>query len=137
MVSPPHEEAGRGLVETARAEIGPRVGLAILIAFFTIACCLSLAVVADYQSYVRYDGNRLGYAIATAAAFYLVSLPFVFTRFNFGYFVGFNFFTMVLGFLWLGRFSSFHYDHGLAAISAAASAVLFLLPAVLDRKSVV
>jgi hypothetical protein len=131
MVSPPHEEAGRGLVETARPGIGPRVGLAALIAFFTIACCLSLAVGADYQSYIRYDGDRLGYAIASAAAFYFVSLPFVFTRFSFGYFVGFNFFTMVLGFLWLGSFSSLHYDHGLAAISAAASAVLFLLPAVL------
>ena len=132
MVSPPHEEAGRGLVETARPGIGPRVGLAALIAFFTIACCLSLAVGRGLS--VLHAGTTAT-ALATrsraAAAFYFVSLPFVFTRFSFGYFVGFNFFTMVLGFLWLSSFSKLHYDHGLAAISAAASAVLFLLPALL------
>src|SRR5258708_4848280 len=38
---------------------------------------------------------------------------------------------MALGFLWFSSFSKFHYDQKLAAISAAASAILFLLPAVL------
>jgi hypothetical protein len=38
---------------------------------------------------------------------------------------------MVLGFLWLTRFTQFHYDTNLAAASAAASAILFLLPALL------
>ena len=65
------------------------------------------------------------------APFYLFSFAFVFARFSFGYFVGFSFYTMILGFLWLNNFSQFHYDHRLAAISAAASAVLFLLPALL------
>ena len=125
------EQAAPGIVEHLRAAISPRLGLAILIAFFTIACCVSLIRVADYQSTILYDGNRLAYAVMSAAAFYLVSFLFVFARFSFGYFIGFQFYTMVLGFLWLGSFSKFHYDQKLAAMSAAASAVLFLLPAVL------
>ena len=43
--------------------------------------------------------------------------------------VGFSLFTMVLGFLWLNSFSKFNYDHRLAGVSAATSALLFLLPA--------
>ncbi|XSC45910.1 hypothetical protein ACF1BQ_007885 [Bradyrhizobium sp. RDT10] len=38
---------------------------------------------------------------------------------------------MLLGFVWLNCFSKFSYDHTLAGFSAAASAVLFLLPALL------
>jgi hypothetical protein len=55
----------------------------------------------------------------------------VFARFSFGYFLGFNLFTMMLGFIWLNCFSKFNYDHRLAGLSAAASAALFLLPALL------
>ena len=36
---------------------------------------------------------------------------------------------MILGYLWLNSFTDLHYDHRLAAFSAAASAVAFLLPA--------
>lgn len=64
-------------------------------------------------------------------AFSIIALPFVFARFSFGYFVGFNLYSMLLGFIWLNCFSQFNYDHALAGFSAAASAVLFLLPALL------
>ena len=60
-------------------------------------------------------------------AFSTVSLLFIFARFSFGYFIGFSLFTMVLGFIWLNTFSKFNYDHRLAGLSAAVSAVLFLL----------
>ena len=73
----------------------------------------------------------LYYAIVAVLAFSTVSLLFVFARFSFGYFIGFSLFTMVLGFIWLNSFSKFNYDHRLAGLSAAASAVLFLLPALL------
>lgn len=126
-----HETADPGIIEPARAWISPRLGLSVLIAVLTIMCCISLVVVADYQTYLVYDSNRLGYAVTAAAAFYLVSLLFVFARFSFGYFIGLHFYAMVLGFIWLSSFSKFHYDQKLAAISAAASALLFLLPAVL------
>ena len=128
---PLREQAGPGIVEHVRAAINPRLGLSVLIALFAIASCESLIKVADYQSTMLYDGSRLAYAVPSVAAFYLVSFLFVFARFSFGYFVGFHFYTMVLGFLWLNSFSKFHYDHQLAAISAAASAMLFLLPALL------
>ena len=71
------------------------------------------------------------YAIAAVLAFSTVSLLFIFARFSFGYFIGFSLFTMVLGFIWLNTFSKFNYDHRLAGLSAAVSAVLFLLPALL------
>jgi hypothetical protein len=125
------EQADPGIVGQIRAAIDPRLDLSILIALFTIACCVSLIKVADYQSSILYDGSRLAYAVTSVAAFYLVSFLFVFARFSFGYFIGFHFYSTVLGFLWLSSFSKFHYDHKLAALSAAASAVLFLLPAML------
>jgi hypothetical protein len=126
-----HEKADPGLIGSAGPAIGPRLGLSILIALFTIACCISLVVVANYQHYMSYYSDRLAYAVVSAAAFYLVSFLFVLARFSFGYFVGFHFYAMALGFLWFSSFSKFHYDQKLAAISAAASAILFLLPAVL------
>jgi hypothetical protein len=129
MMPPLHEEA-------ARAGMIPRLGLAILIAFFTVAYCGSLVVITDYQSYILFDSSRLAYAAMAAAAFYLVSFLFVFARFSFGYFVGFSLFTMALGFLWLSSFSKFHYNQSLAAISMAVSALLFLLPALLIRAPV-
>jgi hypothetical protein len=63
------------------------------------------------------------------AAFAVVALLFTIARFSFGYFVGFYFYTMVLGYLWLSSFTDLIYDHQLARFSAAASAVAFLLPA--------
>ena len=87
--------------------------------------------VADCQWYILFDASRLQYAIIVVLAFSIISLIFVFARFSVGYFVGFNLFTMLLGFIWLNCFSKFTYDHTLAGFSAAASAVLFLLPALL------
>ena len=48
--------------------------------------------------------------------------------FSFGYALGFYFYTMVLGYLWLVEFSRFHYDHTLAIASALVSALAFLAP---------
>jgi hypothetical protein len=55
----------------------------------------------------------------------------MFARFSFGYFVGFYFYTMILGYLWLNCFSQFNYSHPIAGASAAVSAIVFLLAAVL------
>ena len=78
-----------------------------------------------------YEAAQVNYAIAAVGVFSTVSLLFIFGRFSFGYFVGFSLFTMILGFLWLNNFSKFNYDHRLAGVSAAVSALLFLLPALL------
>jgi hypothetical protein len=118
-----------GVMERIRIASGSRLCLLTLICVHIVICCISLAQVAEWQSYMLYDRARLPHAIATVATFSTVSLLFVLNRFSFGYFIGFSLFSMVLGFLWLNVFSKFNYDHRLAGISAAASAALFLLAA--------
>jgi hypothetical protein len=110
-----------------------RIGLALLICIFIIVCCISFRMGHPYyrESYILYDEARLPWALAAIAAFALVAPLFVFARFSFGYFSGFYFYSMILGYLWLNSFSKFQYDHTRAAVSAAVSAVTFLLPAML------
>jgi hypothetical protein len=127
-----HSSAGKrapDIMERIRRASGSRSGIFALMCLHIVTCCISLAQVARWQSYMLYDPDRLYYAIAAVLAFSTVSLLFVFARFSFGYFIGFSLFTMVLGFLWLNTFSKYDYDHRLAGLSAAASAALFLLPA--------
>jgi len=119
------------IMERIRLASGSRFGLCVLVALHIIICCTSLIQVAHWQSYMLYDAARLTYAIAAVLAFSTVSLLFIFARFSFGYFIGFSLFTMVLGFIWLNAFSKFDYDHRLAGLSAAASTMLFLFPALL------
>jgi hypothetical protein len=76
-----------------------------------------------------FDETRLYAAALNIAPFALVSILFTFSRFSFGYVLGFYFYTMILGYLWLVEFSRFHYDHVLAIVSAFASALAFLVPA--------
>jgi hypothetical protein len=118
-------------MERIRLASGSRFTLFALVCFHIVICCFSLVKVAEWQSYMLYDAALLRYAIAAVLAFSSVSLLFVFVPFSFGYFIGFGLYTMVLGFIWLNAFSKFSYDHWLAGLSAASSAVLFLLPAVL------
>lgn len=108
-----------------------RLRLAILILFHTVVCCVSLVYVAQYEFmfHIFYDPARLAGAIAVVAAFAVVSYLFIIADFSFGYFLGFYFYTMVLGYLWLNCFSDLNYDHRLSGLSAAASAIAFLLPA--------
>jgi hypothetical protein len=123
-----------------RSAEGP-FGLAILICFHIVICCVSLVCVSNFKNssgyfnpatfHIFYDPARLLEAVAVIAAFSLVSLAFVFARFSFGYIIGFYLYTMVLGYLWLNLFSDLNYDHRLAGLSAAISAVAFLLPTLL------
>lgn len=115
-----------------------RFRLGLLIGIHIIVCCVSLVLVAycriptdlkPDKFHIYFDPSRWYVAAATVAAFAVVALLFVRARFSFGYFVGFYFFTMVLGYLWLNCFSGRNYDHWIGALSAAVSAVVFLLPA--------
>ncbi|MEA2884589.1 MAG: hypothetical protein QOH32_3845 [Bradyrhizobium sp.] len=113
--------------------------LALLVCFHVVVCCLSLAYAADRQYgvvdpstfHLFYDRARLPGALVTVAAFALLGSVFAFGKFSFGYFAGFYLYTMLLGYLWLNFFTDLKYDHRLAGISAFASAIAFLLPAVL------
>src|SRR5262249_21391263 len=49
--------------------------------------------------------------------------------FSFGYVVGFGLYTVVLGYLWLAKFSQLDYDHTLGAFSVLVSGLAFLVPA--------
>ncbi len=118
---------------------GPgRLGLAFLICLHIVTCCASLVYIANFEApkifvpaafHVFYDPARWYVAAIVVAAFALVSSTFIISRFSFGYFVGFYLYAMLLGYLWVNSFSDFQYDHRLAGLSAAASAVAFLLPA--------
>jgi hypothetical protein len=121
-----------------RQLIAERIRIACLMFLHTVICCSSLVYLADGKFQVSfnpatfhifYDAAGLPNALTAVAAFALVSVAFCFARFSFGYVVGFYFYTMISGYLWLNCFTDFNYDHRLAGISAAASAVTFLLPA--------
>jgi hypothetical protein len=117
-----------------------RFAIAVLICFHIVVCCVSLIHVANskhanlpdpWSAYFIYDPARLAGATVVIAAFALVAVFFIFSNFSFGYFAGFYLYTMVLGYLWLSRFTDLDYDHRLAGFSAAASMIAFLLPALL------
>ena len=109
-----------------------RIGPAYLLCFHIVTCCLSLIIVAEfYAAYdiVRFDPTRLYAATLNIAPFALVAILFTFSRFSFGYVLGFNFYTIILGYLWIIAFSKFPYDHTIGAASAFFSALAFLVPA--------
>lgn len=115
-----------------------RLSLALLIAFHIVICCISLIQLANNDHPVSFhpptfhlffDAGRLHVVIPIIAAFSAVAALFVFSGFSFGFFTGFYLYTMVLGYLWLNCFTDLTYDHRLAGISAAVSAITFLVPA--------
>ena len=123
---------------TDRAVTAERIRIACLICLHTVICCVSLVYVADATFQVSvdpapfhifFDPARLHIAVAAVAAFALLSIAFCFARFSFGYAVGFYFYTMISGYLWLNCFTDLNYDHTPSALSAAVSAVTFLVPA--------
>lgn len=113
--------------------LGSKPALAILVLLHSAVACLSLIKIAAFQSYIHFSDERLWLAVTVAAAFSVVSLLFVAARFSFGYFAGFYFYTMILGFLWIDVFSEYSYPRLLAGFSAAASLVLLLLPMLFIR----
>lgn len=126
-------------------QLRARVRLALLICAHIVICCVSLVQVAHYRVpiafdpttfHIFYDSARLHIAVTVVAAFALVALFFVFADFSFGYLVGFYFYTMILSYLWLNCFTDLNYDHRWAGLSAAASAVAFLLPALWIRSPI-
>ncbi|MCP1831678.1 hypothetical protein J2R76_000106 [Bradyrhizobium sp. USDA 4532] len=107
-----------------------RIILLGLLTIHIVATCVSLVYTSHYhpELFIRFDPQRLPIAVLIVAAFSLVGLFFLFSRFSFGYLIGFYLYTMIVGFLFLNVFTIQNYDHHLAATSAIASAILFLLP---------
>src|SRR5450755_1836197 len=105
--------------------------LGLLIGCHIVTCCVSLAYLSYhyFNFYFFYDPKLLAGALVVVAAFATLTYGFLRAPFTFGYLLGFYFYTMVLGYLWLNCFSEFKYDHRLSGLSAAASIIAFLIPA--------
>jgi len=107
-----------------------RFGLVPLLCLYIAMCCVSLALIASsYADVVAFDSHHLLTPLLLVAGFSIIALLFAIAPFSFGYFLGFYFYTMILGYLWLVGFSRLSYDHSLATISIFLSALMFLVPA--------
>jgi hypothetical protein len=119
-------------VETKDAFARPRFryGLIPLLCLYIVTCCISLAFVAiSFSDVVAFDDHHLFAPLLIVACFSIVAILFAIARFSFGYFLGFYFYTMILGYLWLIEFSKTSYNHSLAIVSIFLSALAFLAPA--------
>ncbi|MDA9519255.1 hypothetical protein XI06_02555 [Bradyrhizobium sp. CCBAU 11434] len=107
--------------------------IAILAYACSATCCLSLACVSLLypEFHIRYFSGALWLATAITVLFACTSCLFGLARFSLGYAIGFYLYVMILGYLWLNSFSDLPYNHAVTGLSAAASALSFLLPALL------
>jgi hypothetical protein len=104
--------------------------LLLLCAAHLVVSCLSLIYATDtFPGVVAFDRQHLFAAILGVTAFAPVAVLFAASHFSFGYFVGFYFYTMILGYLWYVNFSLLSYNHQLAVVSIFLSALAFLAPA--------
>lgn len=97
--------------------------LAVLLVLCPAVSCMSLASVGI--------GNQHAHLLNAIAGSFLMAgfVPlFLWARFSFGYFVGFSFYGMITGFIWITYFSGLKYDYVQARLSAIASLLMFLLP---------
>ena len=82
------------------------LGLIPLLCLHIVTCCVSLAFVASsYPDVVAFDSRHLFAALLIVIPFSVVAILFTIAPFSFGYFLGFYFYTMILGYLWLIEFS--------------------------------
>jgi hypothetical protein len=106
-----------------------RLRLALLLCLHIVTCCASLVCVAtSYPDLIAFDSVHLSSALLIVAAFSTVAIFFTIARFSFGYILGFYFYTMILGYLWVIKFSKLSYNHTLATVSIFLSAIAFLAP---------
>ena len=122
-----------GIISDLRAYLDSKAGLTTLVLLHSAVTCLSLIEVATFQLSIDFNPRRLWIAVIVATGFSIFSLLFVSARFCFGYFVGFYFYTMILGFLWIDVFSAYSYPRLLAGVSAALALLLFLMPMLFVR----
>jgi hypothetical protein len=105
---------------------------------YVILMCASLAVVAlIYPTFhIEFDVDRITAPMWFVLLVAAVGMLFAVARFSFGYAVSFYIYSVVLGFIWLSYFTNFEYDHDVARISALASLVAFMLPALFIRSAI-
>lgn len=108
-----------------------QLGLIVLNCVYVAACCLSIILTAQLfpEYHILFDADRATQAVIVVLVFAAVLPLFAVAPFSFGYMTGFYLYVMVAGYLWLNTFSEFPYNHMLTGLSAAASALAFLFPA--------
>jgi hypothetical protein len=110
----------------------PTARALLLLVFFTTLFG-SWAIVSDMA--INFHVSLFyGRGDAIAPIFFLtllILIPFLFVRFSFGYFVGFNLFVMMCGYFWVNRFGTLGYNRSASLVSATASIILFLIPSLL------
>jgi hypothetical protein len=103
-----------------------------LICLHVAACCASLGYVVEFYGYALRnsisDQTNLVNSSIMALPFALTAILFSVSKFSFGYVLGFYFYTVIFGYLWLLPFSSLHYDRVVAYASAYGSGLCLLLP---------
>src|SRR5689334_4264568 len=95
--------------------------LAALLVLYPAVLCVSLA-----NTGVGYRPTFHGIA-GTCLMVGFIPL-FLRARFSFGYLIGFGFYGVVAGFVWITHYSGLNYDHVRARYSAIACLATFLLP---------
>jgi hypothetical protein len=109
--------------------------LAVLFVAFLVMNCVSLTVVLHNSTP---DNPRFWPAVAVTVAAALFIPLFMRARFGFGYLIGFNFYCLIAGSLWLSHFTlgaaDGDYNRAEARWSAAASLLLVLLPLLFQVK---
>jgi hypothetical protein len=105
--------------------------LIVLNCVYVVACCLSIVLTAlAFPAYhIQFDAGSAAGAVIVVLVFATATSLFALSPFSFGYMTGFYLYIMVAGYLWLNAFSKFDYDHTLTGLSAVASALAFLFPA--------
>ena len=105
--------------------------LIVLNCIYVAACCLSilLTALAFPEYHILFDARGAAGAVIVVSAFAAVIPLFALAPFSFGYMTGFYLYIMVAGYLWVNAFSEFAYNHTLTGLSAAASTLAFLFPA--------
>lgn len=102
---------------------------ALLLCLHITVCCWSLVYAAkSFPGIITFDRAHLLFALLSVTPFAVASILFVMSQFSFGYFLGFYFYTMILGYLWLIEFSQLPYNHTVAWISIFLSGLAFLVP---------
>jgi hypothetical protein len=105
--------------------------LALLLGTFLILICVSLTEVLHNSV----PGHPMFWpAVASVLALALFIPLFMWTGFSFGYIVGFNFYCMIAGYIWISYFVAGGYDHSQARWSVAASLLLLLVPLLFQTK---
>lgn len=98
---------------------------------YVAACCLSIVLTALVfpEYHILFEARSAIGAVIVVLAFAALTPLFALAPFSFGYMTGFYLYIMVAGYVWLNAFSEFAYNHTLTGLSAMASALAFLLPA--------